>query len=377
MPASHPDTGIFDPAALPEAAPAGANAAPGGKAGKPKRRRIELLRRSEIIATELPPGVMLVGDAHLFRGGIFVLGGATGVGKSRAAVALAVAGATGADWFGLKVHRRFHTLILQSENGTLRLKPEFLDLPPEIEKYVLNSKDTEFAFHDPEFRDELRALIATHQPDVVIIDPWGDAVTDNMEKEYRAAFQHIRECLPDEEFGPALFIVAHTRKPRMGERISGRGLLNLLSGSQVLGSKPRAAFVLQAASEDPEDDQVVFTCCKNNNGALGKPSAWRRRNGPFEEVPDFDWPTFYGEGDGAKNEKITEAVMGQVFDNGAAWHSKGAAVARLMELTGCGKSAAYGALDMEKSRFRERLRVHQVDGKLGWRGDGAVAEGEV
>lgn len=368
--AADPDTGIFDPAAIPQNVPAAA----AGDAGKRKRRHIELLRRSEIIAAQLPQGVMLAGDAHVFRGGIFVLGGAPGVGKSRAAVALAVAGATGADWFGLKVHRRFRTLILQSENGTLRLKEEFAELPPEIEEYVLNSKDTEFAFHDPEFRDELRALIAKHQPDVVIIDPWGDAVTDNMEKEYRAAFQYIRDCLPDEEFGPALFIVAHTRKPRMGERISGRGLLNLLSGSQVLGSKPRAAFVLQSASEDPEDDHVVFTCCKNNNGALGKPSAWRRRNGLFVEVPDFDWPAFYGEGESAKNEKITEALMAQVFDNGAAWHSKGDAVGRLIELSGCGKSAAYGALDMEKSRFRNKLRCDHPQGKIGWRKDGDEAE---
>ena len=96
LPASHPHTGLFDPAALPADAPAGATAPPVpavGKPGKVKRRRIELLRRSQCVSAELPPGVLLVGDAHVFRGGIFVLGGAPGVGKSRAAVALAVAGA--------------------------------------------------------------------------------------------------------------------------------------------------------------------------------------------------------------------------------------------------------------------------------------------
>ena len=59
----------------------------------------------------------LVGDQHITRGSIFIIGGAPGVGKSRAAVALAEAGATSHDWFGLKVHSRFKTLIVQNENG--------------------------------------------------------------------------------------------------------------------------------------------------------------------------------------------------------------------------------------------------------------------
>jgi hypothetical protein len=69
--------------------------------------------------------------------------------------------------------------------------------------------------------------------------------------------------------------------------------------------------------------------------------------------------------------KITAEVMGQVFDNGATWLSKADAVARLMALSGCGKSAAYGALDVEKSRFHDRLRVQPSNGKLGWRGERA------
>ena len=143
----------------------------------------------------------------------------------------------------------------------------------------------------------------------------------------------------------------------------------------MLGSKPRAAFVLQPASEDPEDDQVVFTCCKNNNGALGAPSAWRRRNGLFEPLPDFDWPAFSGDSDGTKNEKITDSMMENLFEDSKAWHTKGVAVARLMELSGCGKSAAYGALDLQKSRFRDRLRINPGSGKLGWRGeDGEEAD---
>jgi len=46
-------------------------------------------------------GLVLASDNHLVRGSVFVLGGPPGVGKSRATVALAEAGATRSDWFGL------------------------------------------------------------------------------------------------------------------------------------------------------------------------------------------------------------------------------------------------------------------------------------
>src|SRR5581483_3593969 len=57
-----------------------------------------------------PPGLVLIGECHVVKGSVFVIGGAPGVGKSRAAVALAVAGATGENWFGLTTHRKFRTM---------------------------------------------------------------------------------------------------------------------------------------------------------------------------------------------------------------------------------------------------------------------------
>ena len=68
------------------------------------------------------------GDCHVVRGSTFVIGGPPGVGKSRVSVGLAVSGATGADFFGIPVHTRFRTLIIQNENGSFRLAKEFGDL---------------------------------------------------------------------------------------------------------------------------------------------------------------------------------------------------------------------------------------------------------
>src|SRR5439155_20799619 len=67
-----------------------------------------------------PPGIVLVGDCHIVKGSVFVVGVHPGVGKSPNAASLAVSGATGSVWFGLVVDRRFKTMIVQTENGEFR-----------------------------------------------------------------------------------------------------------------------------------------------------------------------------------------------------------------------------------------------------------------
>lgn len=89
---------------------------------------IEFLSPSELQSYQPSAGIVLVGDNHVTRGSVFVIGGAPGVGKSRASVALAEAGATGSEWFGFPVHSKFRTLIVQNENGRFRLKREFSEL---------------------------------------------------------------------------------------------------------------------------------------------------------------------------------------------------------------------------------------------------------
>ncbi len=327
---------------------------------------VEFLSPSQLKATVVPEGSKLVGDFHIERGSPFVLGGAPGVGKSRAAVALAVAGATSADWFGLTIHRRFRTMILQAENGRVRLKNEFSDLDcSALDGWVCVTPPPPygFAFMDRHFLAQLRVQIREFKPDVFIIDPWNQAVKDSTERDYSEGFDRIRACLPIGDDCPALGIVAHTRKPRLGEKASGRGLLNLLSGSYVLASVPRAVFVVQPATEDTEDKRVVFTCCKNNNGQLGERSVWERRNGLFARVTEFNWEEFDGGGKSAAKRGVTEKHLREVFENGDAWLKLKEAVAKLTEVSGVGRTAAYEALrtDGEFGRMMHK----REDGTVG------------
>jgi hypothetical protein len=123
------------------------------------------------------------------------------VGKSRATVALAEAGATRSDWFGLKVYTPFRTPIAQSENGRYRLKQEFAQRNGlALEGYVRVTPPPLMAsaFHRAEFRDQLTAQIDSFDPAVVIVAPWSAAVRDDKAKGYLEAFDARRRVIPAE-----------------------------------------------------------------------------------------------------------------------------------------------------------------------------------
>jgi hypothetical protein len=312
---------------------------------KPVKPMIEFFTPSQLSAFTPPEGFKLVGDYHIQRAAPFVIGGAPGVGKSRGAVALAIAGATGADWFGLKVHRQFKTMIVQAENGRVRLKNEFADLDcATLDEFVRECSPPPFgfAFDKLAFCDPLRREIDNFQPDVFILDPFNRLARDDKAKDYAQAFDELLAVLPNGDDAPALGIVAHTRKPRAEERANGRALLNLLAGSYVIGSVPRAVFIMQAASDDTTDNRVVWTCCKNNDGEMGKRSAWERRSGLFVPVQDFDWKTF--EGDGEKRRMVSRDDLDTLFEGGQRQLARNAAVELLMEQTHLAKTACYQAL---------------------------------
>lgn len=330
------------------------------------RPLIEFRSPSQLKAFVPPLGMVLVGDCHIVRGGVFIIGGAPGVGKSRAGVALAEAGATGLKWFGLTIHRKFKTLIVQNENGEFRLSKEFADLDcGALDAWVRVCPPPPFGlcFDQEGFRAALTQEIAEFQPDVVLLDPWNAAARDDKVKDYLETFKLVRSVIPAGDDAPALGIVAHTHKPKSDERTSGRALLNLLAGSYVLGSVPRCVFIMQAASDDPEDGRVIWTCCKNNDGEMGERSVWARANGLFGPVGDFDWDEFDNPN---KSERVTiaEGDLETVFEHGAKQLTKSEARDALRELTGAGRSAAYAALD-SKGRFASRLS--ESNGILSWK----------
>jgi hypothetical protein len=224
------------------------------------RPPIQFFKPTELRDYKPPEGIVLVGDCHIVRGNVTVIGGPPGVGKSRAAVYLAVAGATGARWFGLTVHAQFKTLVIQNENGRFRLSKEFADLDcAALDDFVRVCEPPAYglAFDRAEFCAAVSAAITDFQPDVIVIDPWNAVTRDDKAKDYLETFNAIRAVIPTGDSAPALVIVAHTRKPKSEEKYKGRDLLHVLVGSYVLGSIPRTVFVMLHASDDPLGNEIV------------------------------------------------------------------------------------------------------------------------
>jgi hypothetical protein len=288
------------------------NAAPHSAAQKRSKVYVEFHRPSYYLAYEPPPDLVLAGDNHIVRGGIFVIGGAPGVGKSRSSVALSIAGALRVPWFGLETLVNFRTLILQAENGRFRLKQELAEInEPQLEDYLLICPPPPYGlcFSESEFRDQLRRYAGEFGPQLILLDPWNAIACDDRLRDYREAFNIVLEVFRSGDGeGPAIGILAHTRKPLPGERANGRALLNLLAGSYILGGTPRCVFVMQSASDDVNETRVVWTCCKNNDGQNGPRSAWERRNGLFVPVKDFDWDAWDHPPDGRSRRKINGTI---------------------------------------------------------------------
>jgi hypothetical protein len=299
---------------------------------------------------ELPADSVLVGDRHITKGGVFAIGGHPGVGKSRAATHLARCGALGrGDWLGFTIHRPFRTFILQNENGMHRLKEEYGELH-EFEDSIRVSSPPPLGmqFSDPGFRNEISFLIADFKPDLILLDPWNAITRGDKQPDYLEALHFVREAIPQGPEAPALGIVCHTKKPS-GDRKRGRALLHELSGSHVLGSVARSVFALEAASDDTEDDRVVFTCAKNNDGALGVRSAWHRQANRFTPCPDFNWNEFDGADAGGSKKEVTEGDIREVLvgkgDGQARRVKRKVLQEELVEVTKLGRTKVYDEIN--------------------------------
>jgi hypothetical protein len=240
--------------------------------------------------------IVLIGDCHIIRGEVFVIGGEPGVGKSLGATQLAVSAATQRDWFGLTVHRQFRTMIVQTENSRYRLRLEFSSLEcDEIENWIRVSEPPPFGLTltNKEFQADIGAALDSFKPECVIFDPWNAAAHDDKQRDYVETFDALRNLLPTGSDKPALGIIAHTRKPQPNEkRTGGTGLMHLLAGSYILTSVPRCIFVMTRGSQDETDDSVVFFNPKNSNGENVPRSAWHRKLSGFTPATDFDWKDF-------------------------------------------------------------------------------------
>jgi hypothetical protein len=349
------DTGATD--TQPEADEPNSGQSGNGATAQKRVPRIRFFAPSELRDYQPDSDIVLVGNCHVMRGEVFIIGGEPGVGKSRAATSLAVAGATpGASWFGLRVLRQFRTMIIQTENGRYRLQQEFSALNCDgLQDWIRVSEPPPFGLtlSHPEFKEDIGAALAAFKPECVILDPWNAASHDDKQRDYCETFDALRNLLPPGKDKPALGILAHTKKPQLNEkRTGGTGLMHLLAGSYILTSVPRSIFIMVRGTEDETDNSVVWFNPKNSNGQNSPRTAWLRTGNGFTPATDFDWMEF----DKPLNERKTVTLehLREVFDGGDKRLELKDAAHALAALAGIGERSAYNALK-EGGKWAARL----------------------
>jgi len=307
---------------------------------------------------EPPENELLVGDYHITKGEIFVIGGPPGIGKSRSATELAVCGVTGKDWFGLKVHCPFKTMIMQNENGLRRLMKDFQcreSILPQLESKIRVSEPPPYGMRltDPIFKDQLLKEIQSFQPDMIILDPWNSVAKDDSLREYLVALESLLEALPKGVDRLAMGIVAHTRKPKSEEkRTGGNQMMNLLAGSYILSSRPRSVFIMAHANElDETDKGRIWFNPKNNNGLESQRSAWLMNEDGFTPIRGFDWDSFdQGPKERATmREEFVKTALSEPVDRQGA-------INRLMDASSLGQRACEKALE-EDGKFAHLFEI--------------------
>ena len=125
--------------------------------------------------------------------------------------------------------------------------------------------------------------------------------------------------------------------------------------------KPRTIIELERVTEKGGDRRVIATLLKNANGkSEGEKHALQQTDTGFVEIEGFDFSEMEGQGAGGHNEKITEAHMRELFDEGRRSYFLSDAVKALMVIATCKDKAAYQALS-PTGRFRHLLKR---EGKL-------------
>lgn len=334
---------------------------------------LRLFSMSEILNYVSPVGSMLVGDGVIELGEVSMLFGPPGSYKGFAVGQLMAYGAQGhGQWLGHPVKAQFASLWLNCENGQRRLRDQFqkMGLSPEAEKFIhVTDIPAVWNLADPRLATEIRRIIVEKEIKLLIIDTVSNFTEDEFAAEYAAFFAALNTLLHGLEFRPAVLLIHHSRKPKDTDR-GGRGMLNTISGHQMLQRRARSICYLGRVSDDFDEKRVAAVWLKVSNGgeAEGTKTALQlAEDATLQEIADFDWSQWNGgSGGGAKPQpKVQEAHIRLLFDNGRAKLKKARAAERLEEIAHAGRSAAYEALKLEDGRFSHLLVEDPETGLIG------------
>ena len=265
-----------------------------------------------------PPDHDLLGQGLLTKGNLTLLVGHGGVGKSRLAVALAVAQITGnAHFCQLPLHtppRKW--LFIGSENSAARWKTDLEKLTSTLSEHERQLVE-EYLLVAATFEDEvglqdlscssgrIGSTIREVQPGAIVFDPWADLCPgdENKTDECRSGITRLRAVTRKHAPEAAALLIAHARPGRdaisSGTDAYAGG--SFLRGNKALYNSCRSMLCLVPGDKE-DSTRLVLICGKCNDGPRFEPRGviFNPEDFSYQPDPDFDLAAWRDDVDGKR-----------------------------------------------------------------------------
>ena len=283
-----------------------------------------------------PADLNILGDGLLQKGGLAVVGGQGGVGKSRYALQLAICQSLGIPFVGLETHGKPQRwLFIGNENSISRMKT---DLDAMLSQYtdeqaaileqnifmqaLVDTEDYFISLGDEEVKERWVQTLLEIRPTVLVADPFGNILDGDMLKDadVRRTIAELTKIAREVNPLMAIVILHHARTGRQNIlQAVGWDKGNFLIGSKALYSAART--VINLAPGDKEDSsKVVMSCGKSNNAkSFSTVGLCLNESTHFYEVdPDFDVEAWEADVSGERSGKEKKLTVQDVIDHLAA-----------------------------------------------------------
>lgn len=312
----------------------------------------------QILAASLPPRIAIYGDLFALRQ-VQVVVGQGGVGKSRWVTGLAVAQVLGREFCGLPTHAKpLRWLFLGTENSLHRQQNDLKAIHSTVnstENTLLDShlffqvvdslEDAFMSLSETAIQQKWRDTIKEVNPDVVVVDPFGEAMAGdvNKDQDVRATMRTlVRVCrCVNHEAGIVILHHARTGRQNIGQA-AGWDKANFALGSKALYSGCRAMINLAPGKAD-DSGSVVMSCAKANDCRPFETRGLMLDEATMTYVvdPGFDLDAWQADVDGKRAAKSGGMSVMDVVDACQDRVEKKDLVDRLMAEKGVSKPCVY------------------------------------
>jgi hypothetical protein len=340
--------------------------------------RLTLRKPDEILAMMFDDSDIYLAERLLADGQPLVIAAQGGAGKSRLALQLVAAIVCGRDFIGFKTGKpKSRWLFLQTENTNRRLKfdlenvrrwlgDDWQKFNDQVVIHTLENDTDGFVNLDSlENQAAITAAIEDAKPDGIVVDPLNEFSIGDLNKDVdmRATLQALSRICKKGNPLRAIVTLHHALTGRGGAvKVTGHDRASFARNSKVMHAWTRGQ--INIAPIDPDNNErLIVACGKCSNGKEFEKFAIKLDPETFiyERDNTVDLSQWEQEMTGEKTKRTASPELVRELAEGKP--KKAELVKRIMVEIGCGKSAAYDAIDRAERRklvhYSKALKIYE------------------